>query len=148
MSRRTQTTGALLAAFALAALVLTTAGAVTPDTGNLAQTGCGSSKLTANTWISAEIAAYGRTCEYTFYGRAGATVSIAMVRTPYSAIDPWLDLLDPSGRRVASNDNGYSAGGLDSQISRYRLAKSGTYRIVARDRTGRYTGGFQIYLMN
>lgn len=146
MSSQMPKQGTLFLTIAIAALAFTTASAATPDVGNLAQTGCGSSKLAANTWVPAEIAMYGRSCEYTFYGRAGATVSIAMIRTPYSSIDPWLDLLDPSGTRVASNDNGYSAGGLDSSISRYRLPRTGTYRIVARDRTGTQTGGFQIYL--
>jgi hypothetical protein len=133
-------------AVALTLVVLTTASAAALNVGNHAQSGCGSSSLAANKWISAEIATYGRSCEYKFNGRAGATVSIAMVRTPNSAIDPWLDLLDPAGMRVASNDNGYSPTGIDSLISRYRLARTGTYRIVARDRTGAQTGGFQIRL--
>lgn len=146
MSSQTLKPGRILLAFAIAAVALTTAPAARPDISNLAQTGCGSSKLAANKWISAEIATYGRACEYTFNGRAGTTVSIAMVRTPNSAIDPWLDLMDPTGTRVASNDNSYRPGGLDSVISRYQLARTGTYRIVARDRTGRQVGGFQIYL--
>jgi hypothetical protein len=69
-----------------------------------------------------------------------------MVRDEYSSIDPWLDLTDPGGYLVASDDNSFRRGGLDSLISRYTLQRTGTYRIIARDRTNKQTGGFQIYL--
>lgn len=111
-----------------------------------AQLSCGSSRLVANRWISAELPSRGTPCVYTFVGRAGTVVSIAMVRDGYSRIDPWLDLTDPGGYLVASDNNSFRRGGLDSLISRYTLRRTGTYRIIARDRTNRQTGGFQIYL--
>jgi hypothetical protein len=145
MEHRTRQKGYSWLVMGIAVLVmLTTSGGIL-ELGQVFQTGCGSSQLVTEEWVLGELPGRGKSCEYTFYGRAGATVSIAMVRTTRS-IDPWLDLLDPGGYRVASNDNSFSPGGLDSLISRYTLRRTGTYRIVARDRTNRQTGGFQVYL--
>jgi hypothetical protein len=104
-----------------------------------AEASCGGA-LGSGSWVSGNIAP-GQSCEYTFYGRAGDTVSIALTSGDF---DAWLDLKDPSGRIVISNNDGY--GGSNSLIDRYTLASTGTYTILARSYKVKAGGSFRIYL--
>jgi hypothetical protein len=60
-----------------------------------------------------------------------------------SGLDPYLDLLDPYGDVVASDDD--SAGNHNSEII-YRLRRRGTYTIVAGSYGGGSTGSFELSL--
>lgn len=100
--------------------------------------------ITPGRWVSSQIASAGQRCEFTFYGSSGDVVSIAMARQSRSSLDPWLDLEDPVGDIVASDDDGY--GDRGSHIKQYRLRRTGTYTIVARSYQDSTAGGFDIYL--
>ena len=66
---------------------------------------------------------------------AGKTYVIDMISPNQKALDPYLILLNPSGKKVAEDDDG--GDGLNARIT-YRVAVSGTYRIVCTsfERTG------------
>ena len=66
---------------------------------------------------------------YAFNGVAGNRLSVAMNR-PGGTVDPYLELIDPNGVRVALNDNG--GGGVNALINGYLLPITGRYTIVAR----------------
>ncbi len=75
---------------------------------------------------------------YTFEGRQGQQVRIALDRPGRSQLDPYLELLDPDGRTLAEDDD--SGGDLNSLIE-VTLPRSGTYTVVARglgDTAGEY----------
>lgn len=98
-----------------------------------------------NTWINnQQISARGQSCRYTFRGAQGRTVSIAMAKQEGSSLDSWLDLVDPSGRVVVSDDDSY--GGSDALIKNYRLRTTGQYTIIARSYNNASTGTYSIYL--
>ncbi len=101
--------------------------------------------IRANTWINnQQISARGQSCRYTFQGVQGRTVSIAMAKQDRSTLDSWLDLVDPSGRVVVSDDDSY--GGSDALIKNYRLRTTGQYTIIARSYNNASVGTFSIYL--
>ncbi|MCL4857889.1 MAG: S8 family serine peptidase, partial [Caldilineaceae bacterium] len=66
---------------------------------------------------------------YFFNGVAGQRVNIYMSRTSGN-VDPYLELFDPNGNRVALNNNGGS--GVNALISGYTLQQTGRYLILAR----------------
>jgi hypothetical protein len=66
---------------------------------------------------------------YTFEGRQGQQVRIALDRPGRSRLDPYLELLGPDGRTIAEDDD--SGGELNSLIQ-LTLPQTGTYTIVAR----------------
>ncbi len=75
---------------------------------------------------------------YTFEGRQGQQVRIALDRPGRSQLDPYLELLGPDGNTVAEDDD--SGGELNSLIQ-IALPQTGRYTVVARglgDSTGRY----------
>ncbi len=75
---------------------------------------------------------------YYFYGTVGQRLTLRMNRTS-GAHDPYLELLSPSGFRVAFNDNG--GGGVNALINGYLLPQTGLYQIRARsmnNATGMY----------
>ncbi|MEW6566629.1 MAG: pre-peptidase C-terminal domain-containing protein [Chloroflexota bacterium] len=91
--------------------------------------------------------AYGQTDEgyvltgegdrWTFQGSAGDIVTISMGS---ELIDCYLELLDPAGATIASDDD--SGGNRDALINGFRLPSSGTYTIIASGyggATGPYT---------
>jgi hypothetical protein len=80
---------------------------------------------------------------YSFDGKAGASVTIWM-QVQSGSIDPWLDLEDPAGEVVISDDD--SLGGANSQIANYRLRGDGIYTIVARTYDGTGAGNFTLGL--
>lgn len=105
--------------------------------------GGGAIPITANTWVAGRIASKGQRVRYTFSGNSGEIVSIAM-RATSPGLDPWLDLIDPRGTVVASDDDGL--GGSNSLISRYRLLQTGQYIFVARACNDASTGSFEVRL--
>ncbi len=70
---------------------------------------------------------------------AGKTYVIEMRMPPGSTLDPYLKLFDPSGTKVAEDDDG--GGNLDARIV-YKAKAAGRYRIIAEsfapDRLGAY----------
>jgi hypothetical protein len=102
--------------------------------------GCGGN-ITPNTWVSGNIASVGQRCEFTFYGDAGHVLSIAMQS---GSLDSWLDLRDPNGSIVVSDDDGY--GNRNSLINQFSLGDTGTYTIVARSYNDSGAGDFAVYL--
>ena len=101
---------------------------------------CGGN-ITPKEWINGYVNV-GQQCRYTFYGYNGDVVSIAMVKET-GTIDPWLDLTDPDGYIVASDDDSY--GNHDSLI-RYRLLRTGRYTIVAGSYNGAGSGSYWVFL--
>lgn len=85
----------------------------------------------------------GAACRYRFAGEAGGSVTIKMTKNS-AMLDPWLDLLDPAGRIVVSDDD--SAGDSNSLISNYRLSVTGDYTIVAKSYNNASAGNFTLQL--
>ena len=105
---------------------------------------CGGS-IQANTWLNnQQLSAPGQNCRYTFQGAQGRTVSIAMAKQGGSSLDAYLDLVDPSGSIVASDDDSY--GGSDALIKDFRLRQTGQYTIIARSYNNASAGTFSIFL--
>ncbi|MBI2906482.1 MAG: PPC domain-containing protein [Chloroflexi bacterium] len=79
---------------------------------------------------------------WSFTGAVGQLVIITMEATSGS-LDPYLELLDPTGVKEASDlDTGP---GINARIAK-RLAKNGVYTIVARDVQGKTSGGYVLRL--
>ncbi len=92
-----------------------------------------------------EIERKGLAC-YSFEAEAGDCVTTAMnkdVGTGKNTLDPWLDLRDPSGAIVASDDN--SNGDEDALIRNFCLKKPGLYTIIARSYDFSGAGPFSFY---
>jgi uncharacterized repeat protein (TIGR01451 family) len=77
---------------------------------------------------------------YYYFGTAGQRLTLRMNRTSGS-MDPYLELLSPSGFRVAFNDNG--GGGVNALINGYLLPQNGLYQIRARS-VNNFTGNYSI----
>lgn len=82
---------------------------------------------------------------YSFPAQAGDCVTTAMnrVSSKTSTLDPWLDLRDPAGTIVASDDE--SNGDGDALIRDFCLKKPGLYTIIARSYDARGAGPFTFY---
>ncbi len=113
-------TGSLLAALAMALPALAQAG--TP--------------IAYGQSVSGAITAEAPEVFYTFQGRAGEVITVAM-----SAVQPGLDsyvrLITPDGTELVDDDTG---GNLDSLLGPYTLPADGTYTVVAT-RFGGLQGG-------
>jgi Bacterial pre-peptidase C-terminal domain len=73
-------------------------------------------------------------------------VKITVAKTSGN-LDTFLELYGlnyPSGPRLAYNDGNPAAGGTNSQIDRFQLPSSGTYKIVVSSYAGRSTGAFRL----
>lgn len=101
--------------------------------------GCGGAIQFGQT-VNARISSPGQQCKFTFSGASKAVVNIVMEKVS-SGLDPYLELYDPGGRRVATDDD--SAGNYNSAISNYVLGSSGVYTIVAKS-YGNQTGDFRL----
>ena len=66
---------------------------------------------------------------YRFRGEMGTTITFTMDRAS-GDLDPYLILLDPSGREIARNDDRVS-GDLNATLDNIRLPLSGEYSLVA-----------------
>ena len=95
-------------------------------------------------WVRGTITRVGQRQEYIFYGAENAVVSIWMEKDA-NTLDPWLDLKDPAGYIVASDDDSY--GNSNSLISNYRLLTSGVYTIIARGYNDASAGPFYVLLV-
>jgi len=80
---------------------------------------------------------------WTFEGRAGDVVTIMMKG---DRLDSYLQLMDPSGAQIASNDDLRGTGALDARIDRFRLPVDGTYQIVASSYRSRTYGPYRLLL--
>ena len=86
----------------------------------------------------------GQKCTFTFAAVYSAAVNVKMEKRS-GDLDPYLELYDPSGRLVASDDD--SAGNYNAQISNYvLLSKNGNYMIVARSYGSGQSGSFRLTL--
>jgi hypothetical protein len=97
-------------------------------------------------WCSGELNYEYPARYYQFYGYAGDYVSISMERDDYSPrLDPYLELKDPYGYIVASDDDSLGKG--NSWINNYRLRSAGMHTIIARSYNNQTFGEFWLYLM-
>jgi hypothetical protein len=78
---------------------------------------------------------------YYFGGTAGRVISIRMNKASGSSLDSYLELWNPSGSKVAENDDG---GGDRNSWLVATLSQNGTYRIVARSWNYSSSGGYTI----
>ena len=83
------------------------------------------------------------TCYYSFRAEAGDVVTIVMIRRN-SSLDPYLDLRNPAGERVAWDND--SAGNKNAAIRARVLAASGLHTIRAQSYQGQTTGPFELRL--
>ncbi len=77
--------------------------------------------------------------EFTFTGEAGKLLEVALLASEESGLDPYLELRDPAGEVIASNDDG---GGSLNSVLRHVLQDGGDYTIVASafgSSSGEYT---------
>ena len=104
--------------------------------------------------IDGAIHARGQFDWFQFEGKKGQVIVVEVVaRRVGSPLDPYLELFDAKGRRLAANDDAVTRPGFphptDARI-RYRLPADGTYRIRLRDmaRLGgpNYRYRLQLYL--
>ena len=95
--------------------------------------------------VRGEIATAGAQVKHSFIGTAGDLVNVSVEREEFSTnLDPIVELRDPDGKGVASNDN--AAGNtVNSLIRNFKLPKSGTYSITARSK-GNGTGAYMLTL--
>ncbi|MCS6849528.1 MAG: S8 family serine peptidase [Anaerolineae bacterium] len=71
---------------------------------------------------------------------AGRTLRLRMNKVT-SALDPYLELYNPSGARVSFNDDG---GGDRNALLSYVAPATGVYRIIARSYASRSSGQYQL----
>jgi hypothetical protein len=90
-----------------------------------------------------DISTVGLQYRYLFNATVGQHVSISMIKDT-NGLDPWLDLRDPTGVIVVSDDD--SCGNSNSCINNYRLERSGAYTIIARTYNDASTGQFSLSL--
>ncbi len=71
--------------------------------------------------------------DWEFDGLAGKTVTISMLATGGGSLDPYLILLGPDGRELATNDDAsaLNLGIFDAQIADFVLPQDGVYTIRA-----------------
>jgi len=95
--------------------------------------------------VRGEIATAGAQVKHSFIGTAGDLVNVSVEREEFSTnLDPIVELRDPDGKVVASNDN--AAGNtVNSAIRNFKLPKSGPYSITARSK-GNGTGTYVLTL--
>lgn len=81
---------------------------------------------------------------WTFWGLAGQRISAAAERTT-SELDPFLELSDPSGTLIASDDNSGPQG--DAALLGVVLPTDGLYAIQVRSTDETLSGGYQLTLV-
>jgi hypothetical protein len=85
----------------------------------------------------------GAVCLYQFSGTNGHVVTITMVRRD-TALDPYVELLNPQGTRVAYNDD--SGGTRNSAIDNYQLQTTGSFTIRAKSYNNASGGPYDLTL--
>ena len=94
-------------------------------------------------WLDGRITPQTDEDAYFFNGIAGRIVGIRMNRTDGN-LDSFLELYDPNGSRIATNDNG---GGTDNNAWLVAvLPRNGVYRVKARSYQQQTTGAYRIRL--
>jgi hypothetical protein len=78
---------------------------------------------------------------WSFDGSEGETITIDVVATPGSSLDPFLGLLDPSGAIIAEDDDG--GVDLNSQLT-VTLPQDGEYVIEVRGFDGASRGAYEV----
>jgi len=73
--------------------------------------------------------------------QAGKTYVIDMKKTPDSTLDTYLKLIDPTGKKVAEDDD--SGGDLNARIV-YRATMTGRFQIIATTFHPNDTGAYQL----
>ncbi len=81
---------------------------------------------------------------YAFTAAAAEVVTILMERAGESSLDPYLELRDPAGVTVKTDDD--SGGYPNAMILEHRLASGGTYTIIAGSQGGATSGSFYLTL--
>lgn len=79
---------------------------------------------------------------YTFHGEAGQAVTIDMEAGPGGGLDSYLELRDPTGTSLLTNDDG--GNGLNSRIFNFVLPESGEYTIVTYGFSHYSTGTYSL----
>lgn len=92
--------------------------------------------------VEGELSGGGRHA-WTFMGREGDEVSIAVKVLFESKVDPYVELYSPDGELLISDDD--SGGGFDALIEYYLLPVSGEYRIMVSD-VAREPGTYRLTL--
>ena len=81
---------------------------------------------------------------YTYTGSAGDRITVRLNQRT-GTLDPLLEIRDPSGLRIAVDDNG--GDGNNAQVTGFTLPRAGAYLLVARDAgTGTRTGSYSLTL--
>ncbi len=114
------------------------------DSGSFTLSLCGQSLDALSGNKSGFVSPGGGTCQYAFWGSGGECVSVKMnidMTARNNALDPWLDLVDPAGNIIASDDD--SNGGRDSWLQKC-LDWTGRYVVVARSYDRSVGGAFQL----
>ena len=124
-------------AWRVAVLMLVVLMSVSCVNSSLAIGQCGS-RLAYGDTVYESVPARGYACSYTFIGKAKDVVDIKMIKRAAS-LNPYLELYDPYGKKVVSNDN-ISAVNNNSEI-KYQLYSNGTYKIVAQGGATRTSSG-------
>ena len=97
-----------------------------------------------DTWVKDVVNASSPARFYTFDGSAGQYVSIQMQRDAGSPrLRPYVELKEPYGYIVASDDGGSSGNSL---IEGYYLQSTGTYTIIAHSYNNQTYGVYWIYV--
>ncbi len=78
---------------------------------------------------------------YFIFATAGTQITLQMNSTGGSFLNPYLELFNPNGVRVALNDNG--GGGNNALINGYTMLQTGRYQVVARG-VGNTVGGYSL----
>jgi hypothetical protein len=78
---------------------------------------------------------------WTFTAEAGESVTIVMTSQVF---DTYLELYGPDGSMLASNDDAGST--RRSEIARFSLTQTGSYRIIARGYSGSHSGRYELTL--
>lgn len=106
-------------------------------------TGAGGGPLAYGQGVSGALIFPGQEDVWTFEGRAGDRVTIMMKG---AGVDSYLQLFDPTGAQIASNDDLRGASTLDARLERVRLPMDGTYRIVASSYRSQTFGPYRLLL--
>ncbi|GAB4511245.1 MAG: hypothetical protein OHK0046_09070 [Anaerolineae bacterium] len=73
---------------------------------------------------------------YVFFGSAGDVVTITMLESAESQLDPYLALLGPAGQVYAANDDIDPASIFSASIEDFELPQDGAYFVLATSFTG------------
>lgn len=101
----------------------------------------GAVPITYGTTLQDSIVLIAELDAYTFDGTAGDVVIIRMTRSS-GFLDPFLELFDPAGTRIAE-DQGYP----QAEIGPLSLESTGSYTILASDYDGDDTGNYSLTLI-